>query len=91
MARKQKYTAVYTVHGRTHHSILTKSQKIINFESSKEPNSELEQKINSYISSNPGIRITEIKINYFARIAEEIIPEKTTYETHLKQMYDSVD
>lgn len=91
MVEKQKYIAVCTVYGRTHHSIPTETQKIINFETSEEPESELEEKIFGYIASNPGNRITEINVNYFARIAEEIIPKKTAYETSLKKIYGSVD
>ena len=88
MTDQNEYIAICTVYGRTHHSIPTESQKIIHFQSSQDNlESKLEEKINSFIFTNPESRITEINVNGVYKIEEEIIPAKTTYETSLKKVY----
>lgn len=89
MEKENKYIAICTVYGRTHHSIPTKNQEIIKFESTEaEVESKLEEKINSFISTNPESRITELELNDFYRISEEIIPKKRSHETPLKKIYN---
>ena len=87
-----KYLAICTIESRTSDSRPSSNRENINFEvpKGKNPNSKLEETIKDYLSK-PNQRITEIYVNDLYKIAEEIIPKKRNYETHLKQMYDSVD
>jgi hypothetical protein len=96
MARKKlendMYLAFCTVYGRTHHSIPTETQEIIPFRATEEEfESKLEEARKDFYLLNEDKGITEIRTPIIYKISKEITPKKISYETPLKQMYNSVD